>query len=82
MRESWTATRATACDHNFVLSGAASEEGLRPVATLWSEKSGRLMKVWTTEPGVQFYAPGNLPRRDPTPQRRRQGLAVSGHPVR
>ena len=46
-------------DHNFVLSGAASEEGLRPVATLWSEKSGRLMKVWTTEPGVQFYT-GNF----------------------
>ena len=47
------------CDHNFVLSAGASEEGLRPVATLWSEKSGRLMKVWTTEPGVQFYT-GNF----------------------
>ena len=42
-----------------MLSAGASEEGLRPVATLWSEKSGRLMKVWTTEPGVQFYT-GNF----------------------
>ena len=49
-------------DHNFVLSASASEEGLRPVATLWSEKSGRLMKVWTTEPGVQFYTGNFLAR--------------------
>lgn len=38
-------------DHNFVLDGA----GLRRAATAVGSKSGRVMDVWTTEPGLQFY---------------------------
>jgi len=41
-------------DHNFVLA-----DGMRakPVlaATAYDPKSGRVMEVWTTEPGVQLY---------------------------
>jgi aldose 1-epimerase len=39
-------------DHNFVLNGAAGE--LRPVALLYSPVSGRTLRVFTTEPGLQF----------------------------
>jgi aldose 1-epimerase len=41
-------------DHNFVLrrdDGA----GLAPAARLRDPASGRVMEVWTTEPGVQLY---------------------------
>ena len=41
-------------DHNFVLRGAYDE--LRTVATLREPKSGRMVEVITTEPGLQFYA--------------------------
>jgi aldose 1-epimerase len=44
-------------DHNFVLNGA--DQGLRRAATLTDPRSGRILDVLTTEPGVQFYA-GNL----------------------
>jgi len=40
-----------------VLNGKAGE--LRPVATATDPKSGRVMKVSTTQPGVQFYT-GNF----------------------
>jgi aldose 1-epimerase len=68
-------------DHNFVLSAHVKEEGLRPVATLWAPTSGRLMKVWTTEPGVQFYTgnflDGSLRRRDgAAPYGKRAGLCL------
>jgi len=44
-------------DHNWVLrrNGTALEQ----VATLYHPGSGRLMEVWTTEPGLQFYS-GNF----------------------
>jgi aldose 1-epimerase len=44
-------------DHNFVVDGQAGT--LRLAAKAWSAKSGRLMEVLTTEPGVQFYT-GNF----------------------
>lgn len=44
-------------DHNWVLRGKTGE--LREAATLHDPKSGRFMEVWTTEPGIQFYA-GNF----------------------
>lgn len=44
-------------DHCYVLSSA--EEGLKPVAEVREPKSGRVMKVFTTEPAVQFYT-GNF----------------------
>ena len=44
-------------DHNYVLKG----DGKAPVlaARAHEPRSGRVMEVWTTEPGVQFYT-GNF----------------------
>ncbi len=44
-------------DHNFVLNG--SGEGLTLAARVDEFHTGRIMEVWTTEPGVQFYS-GNF----------------------
>lgn len=44
-------------DHNFVLRESA--EQFRPAATLFEPKSGRVLAVSTTQPGVQFYS-GNF----------------------
>ena len=44
-------------DLNYVLKGAAGR--LRPCARVTDPKSGRVMTVTTTEPGVQFYS-GNF----------------------
>lgn len=44
-------------DHNFVLNGTAGS--LRIAARVTEPKSGRVMEVLTTEPGVQFYT-GNF----------------------
>jgi len=44
-------------DHNFVLRGAAGE--LRLAARVLEPKSGRVLEVLTTEPGLQFYS-GNF----------------------
>jgi aldose 1-epimerase len=44
-------------DHNFVLRGNVGE--LNTAATLHDPKSGRVMEVSTTQPGMQFYS-GNF----------------------
>ena len=44
-------------DHNWVLNKKGN--GLDKVAELYHPASGRLMEVWTTEPGLQFYS-GNF----------------------
>jgi aldose 1-epimerase len=44
-------------DHNWVLNGAAGT--LRKVIEAYSPRSGRVLTVSTTEPGVQFYT-GNF----------------------
>lgn len=44
-------------DHNFVLNRSAS--GLVMAARAVDPASGRVLEVWTTEPGVQFYT-GNF----------------------
>lgn len=44
-------------DHNFVLNGNAGE--LRRVGKLSEPTTGRIMEIWTTEPGIQFYS-GNF----------------------
>ena len=44
-------------DHNWVLNRTGSS--LEKVATLSEANSGRVMEVWTTEPGIQFYS-GNF----------------------
>jgi aldose 1-epimerase len=49
--------RGKGYDHNFVLNGARGE--LSPAARVYEPKSGRVMEVLTTQPGVQFYV-GNF----------------------
>lgn len=44
-------------DHNFVLNGASGT--MRQAAIVTEEKSGRVMEVLTTEPGIQLYT-GNF----------------------
>jgi aldose 1-epimerase len=44
-------------DHCFVLDGEIGK--LRPCAEVFESTSGRTMKVFTTQPGVQFYT-GNM----------------------
>jgi aldose 1-epimerase len=44
-------------DHNFVLIKQGNE--LSKAAELYDPGSGRVMEVWTTQPGVQFYT-GNF----------------------
>jgi aldose 1-epimerase len=46
-------------DHNFVIDGAPGR--LRIAAKLSDPASGRVMEVWTTQPGVQIYS-GNSVR--------------------
>jgi len=44
-------------DHTWVINGRAG--AMRLAATAYEPTSGRLMQVWTTEPGMQFYT-GNF----------------------
>lgn len=46
-------------DHNWVLLRPGPDAGLQPAATLRDPASGRVLEVWTTEPGVQMYT-GNF----------------------
>ena len=46
-------------DHNFVIAGEPSPQGLRSAAWLEDPVSGRVLEVLTTAPGVQFYS-GNF----------------------
>lgn len=45
-------------DHNWILK-RESKKGLELAATVYEPTSGRFMKVFTTEPGIQFYG-GNF----------------------
>ena len=45
-------------DHCYVINGKIGE--LRPAAKVVDPKSGRVMEVSTTEPGVQFYTGNHL----------------------
>jgi aldose 1-epimerase len=40
-------------DHNFVVDGQTG--ALRPAAKVSDPSTGRVLEVWTTEPGVQLY---------------------------
>jgi aldose 1-epimerase len=46
-------------DHNWIVNGEPGQ--LRLAAKVYEESSGRLMKVMTTEPAIQFYAGNMLP---------------------
>lgn len=48
-------------DHNFCLNGS----GMRKVAVLSEESSGRYMKVYTDMPGMQLYTTNSLPKPVP-----------------
>ena len=64
-------------DHNWVIDNA--DGTLKKIATVSSAKSGRCMDVFSTLPGVQFYA-GNAIReqkgKDGVVYRRRNGLCL------
>ena len=47
-------------DHNYVLAEGA---GLQAAGTLYDPKSGRVMEVLTTQPGVQIYTGNHLDHR-------------------
>ncbi len=49
--------RAGGYDHNFIL--AKKQDRLEVAAEVYDRKSGRAMRVLTTEPGLQFYS-GNF----------------------
>jgi aldose 1-epimerase len=44
-------------DINFIVRGKAGH--LRPAARVVEPGSGRVMDVWTTQPGIQLYLPNN-----------------------
>ncbi len=44
-------------DINFILRGEMGK--LRPAARVVEPESGRMMDVWTTQPGIQLYLPNN-----------------------
>jgi aldose 1-epimerase len=48
-------------DHNFVLKGKAGK--MKLCGTVYEPKSGRVMEVRTTEPGVQLYTGNHLSER-------------------
>lgn len=45
-------------DHNWILK-RKTDHDLELAATVYEPESGRLLEVWTTEPGLQFYG-GNF----------------------
>ena len=65
-------------DHNFVLNGRMGT--LRQAAVVYEPTSGRLMEVWTTEPGVQFYTgnflDGTLTGKDGKVYQQRYGFCL------
>lgn len=46
-------------DHNWVLDTMGLNKGIRWAARVTEPESGRVMKVYTNEPGIQFYS-GNF----------------------
>ena len=67
-------------DHNFILTGEKCEKtGLRFAARVTDKKTGRIMKVYTDMPAVQFYAGNHLSRYNASEKRyykKRQGLCL------
>jgi aldose 1-epimerase len=65
-------------DHNWVVNGRAG--ALRQAASVYESTSGRVMDVWTTEPGIQFYTgnflDGTLTGKSGKPYARRTGFCL------
>ncbi len=70
--------RAGGYDHCWVLK--KDGEGLSLAATLYDSTSGREMRVYTTEPGIQFYSgnflDGSITGKYSTVYQRRHGLCL------
>ncbi|CAN5371154.1 galactose mutarotase [soil metagenome] len=49
-------------DHNFVVDGEPGT--LRPAARVTDQRSGRVMEISTTEPGIQLYTANGLSTKD------------------
>ncbi len=69
-------------DHNFVLNqrGDDRRAGATPAARVYEPSSGRVMEIYTTEPGLQFYSgnflDGTLRGKKGARYGRRSGLAM------
>lgn len=50
-------------DHNFIINNSGKK--LSMAAEVYDEKSGRVMEVYTTKPGVQFYTGNFLKSSEP-----------------
>ena len=65
-------------DHTWVINGRAGL--LRQAAIVYEQTSGRVMEVWTTEPGVQFYTgnylDGTITGKSGKPYPRRSGFCL------
>jgi aldose 1-epimerase len=65
-------------DHTWVINGPMGR--LRLAATAFEQTSGRVMEVWTTEPGVQFYTgnflDGSITGKSGKPYPRRSGFCL------
>jgi aldose 1-epimerase len=65
-------------DHNWALKKTA--ETLEMAAAVYEPASGRLMEVWTTEPGLQFYSgnflDGHLSGKGGKPYQFRDGFCL------
>jgi aldose 1-epimerase len=65
-------------DHNFVLNGTMGM--IHPAARVSEPKSGRVMEVLTTQPGVQFYSgnflDGSIKGKGGKPYKHRYGLCL------
>lgn len=65
-------------DHNWIVNVEDTKE-LKKIAEVESEVSGRLMEVYTTEPGVQFYTGNfidNVKGKDGAVYNKRQGFCL------
>ncbi len=65
-------------DHNFVLNGRIG--ALRQAAVAYEPTSGRLMEIWTDQPGIQFYSgnflDGTLTGKDGKVYQQRYGFCL------
>ena len=65
-------------DHNFVLN--SKDSGLKKIATLTEDSTGRKLEVFTTQPGVQFYSGnflnGSIKLSDGKPVQKHAGLCL------
>ena len=68
-------------DHNWVINKTMGKLGLH--ARVYEPTTGRVMEVWSTEPGLQFYAgnflDGTITGKDGKVYQRRTGFCMEPH---